>query len=90
MNKQDFTKYMANRYGIDDDQAECITDMFAESLADALSSGESVSIKDIGKFESTPLFPNGIQHKNNIALAKLNKLNMVKFKPSKNLTKLVA
>ena len=41
-------------------------DMFAESLQELVAAGQSVTIDEIGEFKSTPLFPNGLNHRNNI------------------------
>ena len=67
-----------------------MVDLFADSLHDLLVAGYSVNIDEIGEFKSTPLFPNGLNHKNNITLAKVAKRNIVSFKPSKQLTREVA
>jgi nucleoid DNA-binding protein len=64
--------------------------MFADSLQELVASGQSVEIDEIGEFKSTPMFPEGIKHQNNIALAKLGRRNMVSFKASKQLTRSVA
>ena len=50
----------------------------------------SVNIDEIGEFKTTPMFPKGIPHHNNIGLAKLGKRNMFSFKASKQLTNSVA
>ena len=85
MNKFEFIEYAAKRYGIDDSVAETLVDMFADSLHDLLSAGYSVNIDEIGEFKTTPLFPNGLNHRNNIALARAAKRNIVSFKASKSL-----
>ena len=90
MDKYDFIKYSAERYGIDESMAETMVDMFADTLQELVAAGQSVNIDEIGEFKSTPLFPEGIKHKNNITLAKLAKRNMVSFKASKYLTNSVA
>ena len=82
MNKKDFIHYMAQRYGIDTNQAECMTDMFADCLQDALDAGCSVSIDQIGKFYSAPLFPSGVNCKKNKELAKLATRKMICLKPN--------
>jgi len=79
MNKQNFIKYMAERYGIDLNQAECMTNMFSDCLQELLEAGCSVAIDEIGEFKSTPLFPHGLNHKNNPVLAKLAKRNIISF-----------
>lgn len=90
MNKYEFIKYNAERYGIDESVAETMVDMFADSLQELIFAGQSVEIDEIGEFKSTPLFPDGIKHHNNIALARLGKRHMVSFKASKQLTRSVA
>ena len=90
MNKFEFIEYSAKRYGIDFSVAETLVDMFSSCLQELLDAGQSVEIDGIGKFESLPLFPNGLNHRNNIALAKLRKAHMVSFTASKQLTGLVA
>ena len=50
-----------------------------------LKCGQSVEIDGIGKFEKLPLFPNGLNHKNNIALFKSAKCNMIYFRASDEL-----
>ena len=90
MNKYEFIKYNAERYGIDESVAETMVDMFADSLQELVASGQSVEIDEIGKFTTTPLFPEGIKHRNNSALAKLGERNIVSFKASEQLTRTVA
>lgn len=90
MEKFEFIEYTAKRYGIDESMAETMVDMFADTLQELVAAGQSVNIDEIGEFKSTPLFPEGIKHQNNITLAKLAKRNMVSFKASKYLTKSVA
>jgi nucleoid DNA-binding protein len=85
MNNQEFIKFAAKRFGVDEYVAETMVDMFAESLQELIAAGQSVTIDEIGEFRSTPLFPNGLNHKNNAALARAAKRNIVTFKPSKNL-----
>ena len=85
MNNYEFVKFAANRFGIDETLAESMVDMFAESLKELVSAGYSVNIDDIGEFKSVPLFPNGLNHHNNIALAKAAKRNIVSFKASDRL-----
>ncbi len=90
MEKYECIKYTAKRYGIDESMAETMVDMFADSLQELIASGYSMNIDEIGEFKITPMFPKGINHKNNIALAKAGKKNMVSFKASEQLTKGVA
>jgi len=90
MNKYEFIKYNAERYGIDESVAEAMVDMFADSLQEVISSGLSVEINEIGEFKTTPMFPNGLNHHNNIALAKVGKRHMVSFKASEQFTRSVA
>lgn len=87
MNKFDFIQYSASRYGIDESVAETLVDMFGDCLQELLNAGQSVDIDGIGKFEKTPLFPNGLNHKNNLNLARIANRNTVNFLPSKNLVK---
>jgi len=85
MDKLDFIEYSANRYGIDFSTAETFVDMFSDCLSELLDAGQSVEIDGIGKFEKIPLFPNGINHNNNIALARVAKKKMISFKASEDL-----
>ena len=87
INKEQFNKYMAERYGIDFGQAESFTSMFTDCLQDFISAGQSVTIDEIGEFIPAPLFPSGLDHKNNIALARAAKKTFVTFHPSKYLTR---
>ena len=89
MEKFEFIEYTAKRYGIDESIAETMVDMFADCLQELVAAGQSVNIDEIGEFKTTPMFPNGLNHQNNIALAKVSKLNIVSFKASKYLTKSV-
>ena len=68
MEKFEFIEYVAKRYGIDESMAETMIDMFADSLQELVCAGTNVNIDEIGEFRSTPLFPEGIKHQNNIAL----------------------
>ena len=90
MNNYEFVKFAANRFGIDETVAESMVYMFAQTLQELVASGQSVTIDEIGEFKSVPLFPNGLNHHNNIALAKVAKRNIVSFKASENLTKVIA
>ena len=85
MNKFDFIEYSAKRYGIDFSTAETFVDMFSDCLSELLDAGQSVEIDGIGKFEKIPLFPNGLNHRNNIALARVAKKKMISFKASEDL-----
>lgn len=85
MNNYEFVKFAANRFGIDETLAESMVDMFAQSLQELISCGQSVTIDEIGEFKSVPLFPQGLNHHNNIALAKAAKRNIVSFKASDRL-----
>lgn len=89
MNNYEFVKFAANRFGIDETVAESMVDMFAQSLQELISCGQSVTIDEIGEFKSVPLFPNGLNHNNNIDLAKVAKHNIVSFKATKQLTSAV-
>ena len=84
MNNYEFVKFAANRFGIDETVEESMVDMFAQTLQELVASGQSVTIDEIGEFKSVPLFPNGLNHHNNIALAKVAKRNIVSFKASEN------
>jgi nucleoid DNA-binding protein len=90
MEKFEFIEYAAKRYGIDESLAETLVDMFADCLQELICSGTNVNIDEIGEFRSIPLFPEGINHQNKLALAKLAKKSIVSFKPSEYLTKSVA
>jgi nucleoid DNA-binding protein len=59
-----------------------MVDMFAQSLQELVAAGQSVTIDEIGEFKSVPLFPNGFNHQNNIALFKASKRHMLNFKAS--------
>lgn len=85
MDKLGFIEYSANRYGIDFSTAETFVGMFSECLSELLAAGQSVEIDGVGKFEKVPLFPNGLNHQNKIALARLAKKKMVSFKASEDL-----
>ena len=85
MNKLNFIEYTANRYGIDFSTAETFVDMFSDCLSELLEAGQSVEIDGAGRFEKLPLFPEGLNHRNNIALARLAKKKMVSFKASEDL-----
>ena len=88
MNNYEFVKFAANRFGIDETVAESMVDMFAQTLQELVAAGQSVTIDEIGEFKSVPLFPNGLNHHNNIALAKVAKCNIVSFKASDRLIEL--
>ena len=83
--KLDFIEYSASRYGIDFSTAETFVDMFSDCLSELLNAGQSVEIDGVGTFEKLPIFPDGLNHKNNIALARVAKKKMVSFKASKSL-----
>jgi hypothetical protein len=85
MNKLDFIEYSASRYGIDFSVAETFVDMFSSCLSELLDAGQSVDIDGIGEFEKIPLFPNGLNHQNKIALARLTKKTMISVKASEDL-----
>lgn len=84
MDKQHFINYMAKRYGIEFNQAQCMTNMFADCLQELLEAGYNVHIDEIGQFKSKPLFPKGLNHNNNPALAKIAKRNLVSFSSKTN------
>ena len=90
MNNQEFIKFAAKRFGIDEYVAETFVDMFAESLQELIAAGQSVTIDEIGEFKSTPLFPNGLNHRNDIRLARAAKQSILSFTPSKKLTQNIA
>jgi len=90
MEKFEFIEYTAKRYGIDESIAETMVDMFADTLQELISAGQSVNIDEIGEFKTVPMFPDGINHQNKIGLAKLAKRNIVSFKISRYLTRGVA
>lgn len=79
------TIYTARRFDIDESVAETFVDMFAQSLQELIASGQSVKIDQIGEFKPLALFPQGLDHHNNIALAKASKRNIIQFEPSDNL-----
>lgn len=86
MDKFEFIEYTAKRYGIDKSIAETLVNMFADTLQELVAAGQEVNIDEIGVFSKLPLFPNGINHQNNIALARLRKNHIVSFKASKQFT----
>ncbi len=88
--KHDFACYIAERYGIHTYIAEAIVDIFADSLQELVSNGASVEIDQIGHFYTMPLFPAGIKHNNNFALAKAAREHMVGFKASRQLKRYAA
>jgi nucleoid DNA-binding protein len=90
MDKYQFVQYISQRYCIDNSLTETMLDIFADSLAELVATGQSVEIDGIGEFTTIPLFPNGINHQNNIALARIAKKHMLCFKASENLTKAIA
>ena len=83
--KLDFIEYSASRYGIDFSTAETFVDMFSSCLSELLNAGQSVEIDGVSTFEKLPLFPDGLNHRNNINLARIAKKNIVYFQPSENL-----
>lgn len=84
MEKKDFIEYMAQRYGINSEQAECMTDIVFDSLQDLITSGESVNIDEIGQFKNSPLFPDAINSDSPL-LQQINQKNMFSFHPSHKL-----
>ena len=85
MEKFEFIEYSAERYGIDFSTAETFVNMFSDCLSELLNAGQSVEIDGVGTFEKLPLFPDGLNHRNNIALARVAKNQMVSFKASEDL-----
>jgi hypothetical protein len=85
MNKFDFIEYSAKRYDIDFSTAETFVSMFSDCLSELLEAGQSVDIDGVGKFEKVPLFPDGLNHGNNIALSRAAKKHIINFKASKYL-----
>ena len=85
MDKLGFIEYSAKRYGIDFSAAETFIDMFSDCLSELLDAGQSVEIDGIGEFEKVPLFPNGLNHQNNIALARVAQKKIISFKASEGL-----
>lgn len=85
MNNFEFIEYIERRYDIDFTIAETLVDIFSDCLQELLQSGQSVEIDGVGKFQQIPLFPNGLNHQNQIALARLAKKKMVSFKASEDL-----
>ena len=85
MNTFEFIEYSAKRYGIDDSVAETMVDMFSSCLQELIAAGQVVEIQGVGTFESVPIFPNGLNHQNNIALFKASKRHMLNFKASDEL-----
>ena len=85
MEKFEFIEYTAKRYGIDESVAETMIDMFADTLQEIIASGQEVNIDEIGVFRKLPLFPNGINHQNNIALKRASMQNYISFRASDSL-----
>ena len=85
MDKLEFIEYSANRYGVDFSTDETLLDMFSSCLQELLQAGKFVEIDGLGKFEKLPLFPDGLNHRNNINIARIAKKNIVYFQPSENL-----
>ena len=85
MDKLEFIEYSANRYGVDFSTDETLLDMFCSCLQELLQAGKFVEIDGLGKFEKLPLFPDGLNHRNNINIARIAKKNIVYFQPSENL-----
>jgi hypothetical protein len=83
MEKFEFIEYTAKRYGIDESIAETLVNMFADTLQELVAAGQEVNIDEIGVFSKLPLFPNGLNHQNKIALARLSKQCMIQFIPSR-------
>ena len=50
MNNQEFIKYTSQRYGIDENTIETMVDIFASSLQEVITSGNKVTIDEIGEF----------------------------------------
>lgn len=86
MDKYQFIRYTAERFGIDDNTVETMIDIFASSLHELVVAGQSVTIDEIGEFKTTPLFPNAKSHSGNPALEKILRTNSVSFTPSLQLT----
>ena len=79
MNNQQFIKYTADRYGIDENTVETMVDIFAVALQEIITSGHNVVIDEIGEF--FPTAPYSSAPKTNQA---------VSFKPSQKLVTKVA
>ncbi len=92
MDKYQFIKYTAERFGIDDATIETMIDIFASSLHELIVAGQSVTIDEIGEFKTRPLFDSSSkqQYQQNPKLAQIFKQNTVSFKPSEYLTKTIA
>ena len=58
---------------LDFSTAETFLDTFFDCLSELSNAGQSVGIDDMGTFEKLTLFPDGLNHRNNIALARLAK-----------------
>jgi nucleoid DNA-binding protein len=81
MDKYQFIRYTAERFGIDDATIETMIDILASSLHELVVAGQSVTIDEIGEFKTTPLFPNSLNHMGKSALAKLMQQNTITFNP---------
>jgi nucleoid DNA-binding protein len=90
MNKQEFIKHTARSFDIPEMSAEMVITMFATALQEAIAAGQSVTIDEIGQFQNSPVFPNGLNHHGIHALKKAMKKRMVSFTPSPLLTQDVA
>ena len=81
MNNYEFVKFAANRFGIDETLAESIVDMFAQSLQELISSGQSVpTAMKLVNLKSVPLFPKRLNQHISIALAKAENLILLALK----------
>lgn len=78
MNNQQFIKYTADRYGLDENTIETMVDIFAVALQEIIHAGHNIIIDEIGEFlpEQT--------------LSYQSKQHTVSFKPSQKLVTKVA
>ena len=56
---------------LDFSTVETFVDMIPDCLSELSNAAQSVEIDDVGTFEKLTLFPEGLNHRNNIALARL-------------------
>ncbi len=84
MNKDQLIEYMYINYGLSKVEAEIVVNGFTSAFEDIISSGESLDIEGIGKFQVSNLEINS--HR----LPKTIKRKIVSFSPSDKLLEDVA
>ena len=81
MNKKDFIEYVAINSDIPKASAIAIVDIFTNSLQEVIVTGESITIDEIGEFQTKPLFSKelSIKHFNKIKLAEIFESKTITF-----------